>query len=447
MNLLAEAAEWICGVSASRTPPEVVSRVQTLLLYTLTLAVASHDETDALWLAARRASTGGGRSALLVTGERWSAENAAFINAVIGCRRGQNDTYPAATAHAGCIVVPAVLALARERGLGGAAVLDALLVGYEALPKLAADIAPVIVKRGFRATGVFGPLIAAAAASRLIGLSAAQTAHALAIATMHSGGTMQCWEEGTPEWRLQVANASRSGIVAAKLAEAGATAAAGSLDGNSGLYKVYAGAVPAIDFNGWKLRDTVVKPYPGCLINQAAVYMVNRIMNRESLASSTVEAVTVTLSEANARYPGIDQYGPFLQPTGAIMSMAFMVETALEDGTVRMSHFNERHAEHPVHKASRRVTLRSDPGLPQWGCRVRMVTRSGQVFEDEAADQSMFALGWQDTVDLLGGVVDEWPVPDAGQRFKGLTEAVSALAEQGEVDSFGAFCMRASAGG
>lgn len=440
MTLARAAAEYIGALRLEDAPSEVVERVKTCLLYTLCVTVAGHEPGDPVLQAAKAACAAPGRARLFITGEGRRAADAAFVNAVLSCARGQNDTHPRAVGHAGCIIVPAVLAVAEERASSSRAVLEALLAGYELLPKLAADAANEAVARGMRATSVFGPVIAAAAVSRLIGLAPQQTAHALSIATQFAGGTMQCWAEGTPEWRFQVGHSAQAGIQAALLAEAGATAAQQAFEGSAGYYKALFGRVPEVSFDGWDIGDTVFKPYPGCLINQAAVYMLHRMMRSARFAAGDVEAIVVSMSPRDARYPGVDQYGPFTQQTGAVMSLAFMVATLLQEGTLRASHFREHHGEHPVHAASRLVQLREDASMPAWSCALRVELKDGQVLEDRIPDQRCFAFGWSETTPLLRDLVQEWCLPEAGLRYQRLEDRVSSLDRHGSASELLDLC-------
>lgn len=65
----------------------------------------------------------------------------AFINASLTTARGQNDTHPQLLTHIGCIVIPAVLALAEMGEAPDQLVLYALLVGHESIPRISRSLA------------------------------------------------------------------------------------------------------------------------------------------------------------------------------------------------------------------------------------------------------------------------------------------------------------------
>ncbi len=442
MTHLHQIARYVDALSLDTIPPAVLVRVKTCLLYTMCMTVIGYDDTDVPVRAGRAITPAGEGARLFVTGESRSAPDAAFVNATLSCARGQNDTHPGAVGHAGCIVVPAVLAVAQQRGSTGADVLAALVAGYELLPKLAGEASAELVAQGWRVTPVMGPVITAAAIARLLGLGVERTAHAIALATQSSGGTMQTWAEGTQEWRIQAGQAARAGITAALLAEQGVLAASGALDGKAGFYQAFLGRVPALSLAAWGLTDVVFKPYPGCLINQAPIYLLSRLMREHGLQAPDIARIVVGMSPMEANYPGVAEYGPFNQKTGAVMSLAFMVATFLQEGTLTMRHFSERYGEHAVHALSRIVSLEVDPARPAWSFGLRLELRDGRVLEDQVPDQSVFAFGWADTTHLLETLVGEWPMADATRRYATLRDAVASLEIRPGIGDLVALCAR-----
>jgi 2-methylcitrate dehydratase PrpD len=141
----------------------------------------------------------------------------------------------------GGIVVPAALTIAARLQADGDAVLDALVGGIEAMVRLGAAIGgPTVLYRGIWPTYFATPFGVAAVASRLYRLDAAQTAHALALAlTVASPGVGHHNAASTSRW-FAVAQAARSGLVAAQAARDGFTSDLALLDSNflSGIYGV-----------------------------------------------------------------------------------------------------------------------------------------------------------------------------------------------------------------
>ena len=100
---------------------------------------------------------------------------------------------------------------------------------------------PTPEKLGFHAPGLTGPYGAAMAAGRVLGLNAEQLAHALGIAGSLSSGLLAFTKSkaGGMVKRLHLGRAAESGILAARLAEAGYTGPETVLDGKFGFMEVY----------------------------------------------------------------------------------------------------------------------------------------------------------------------------------------------------------------
>ncbi|KDB68447.1 MmgE/PrpD family protein [Bordetella bronchiseptica] len=425
-DLAEQYAAWACALRYADAPRDVRQALRNCLFYNLAMALAVDPADDplgdTLGAVARQAGAArlfGGRGAR-------SAQDAAFINAALVTARGQNDTHPDVVAHIGCIVIPAVLALADEEQAAWPDVLDALLAGYELIPRLARGMAEATSRRGLRATPLYGVLGAAVACARLLRLPVPRAAAALSIATQYACGTMQPWVDGSQEWRLQVAKASRDAVSAALLARAGLQGARRALEGDSGFARAYAGgAAGPADFSGWRLPEMAFKPYPGCAFNQAPVHALRELLRRTGIDPGQVAALEVAMHPFDAGYPGIDAYGPFPSPSGAIMSAPFMLAATLQDGQPGMAHFGRDYADGPLHARSARVRIRACETVARWACRVVATLEDGT--RHEGACDGGFVLDWAQTVALGRAVSREWPGAGQPRRYAALARAVEDL--------------------
>src|SRR5262245_49660414 len=100
--------------------------------------------------------------------------DAAFLGGTAAHGIELDDGYRHGSAHCGCVVVPAALAVAHERHASGPALIAAIVAGYEAAIAVARACHPDLRQRGFHPTGAVGPLGASMAVGKLRGLSAAQ---------------------------------------------------------------------------------------------------------------------------------------------------------------------------------------------------------------------------------------------------------------------------------
>jgi 2-methylcitrate dehydratase PrpD len=379
-----QLGQWASEVSWNEAPEEVAEAIRASLLFNLSLARASMAVETHVQLALAAVLKGEGGVPLWRRGATRSAPAAAALNAALLTSRGQNDTLIQMNGHPGCVVWPAVLALARERQLPAGDVMPAALVGYEVSARTAGGKAHAVAERGWRCTSVYGTLGAAAACARLLRLDADHTAHTLGIAAQSAAGTMQCYVEGTPEWIWQVANASRAGVEAALLAQHGLKACTKSLEGAHGLHRALTGCEAPELATRWTVGELSLKAFPGCAINQSAVHLLRELLAREQHKGREVAAVTLWLRPDQARHPGVALHGPFDSPAAAFMSAPFMLATVLEGDTLRWSDFSEQRNADATLARSRRIRVEGNETVPRFGCRIDLTWSDGSQTRGEA---------------------------------------------------------------
>ncbi|MGB3290741.1 MAG: MmgE/PrpD family protein [Burkholderiaceae bacterium] len=422
-----EIARWAHRLKYSDAPAQVREALHSCLLYNLTMALAVDPKDDRLGKVLGAVSNAPGSAQVFNSEQTRSAEDAAFINAGLITARGQNDTHPQVVTHIGCIVIPAVFALADSYGASVDDVLDAILVGYEAVPRIARGLSDESSRRGFRGTPLYGVLGAALACSRVLKLSEDQTKNALSIATHYASGLMQTWIDGSDEWRLQVAKTSRDAVTAALLASAGMQGSAKCLDGQAGFMQAFGGQCVGFDPAGWNILDMTFKAYPGCAFNQAPVHALRQLLDRSAMNPADVASIALVMNPLDAAYPGICEYGPFSSPSGAIMSAPFMLMATLEDGRPKMTHFSALFHQGPWHEKSRMVRIEASDAIDRWTCRIALTTHDGVVHSLHMKRPTPFVYDWEETVALCKQVSAEWAGDASSQRFDDLMLAVSRL--------------------
>ena len=172
--------------------------------------------------------SGADRVTVLGRSERLDVLGAAFVNAIGANLLDYDDTHLRTVIHPAAPVAPVVLALAEQRGLSGAAALHAFILGMEVACRIGNAVSPAHYSRGWHITSTCGIFGAAAAAAKLLGLNAEQTAHAIGIASSESAGTIENLPSAGKN--VSVGNAARNGLFAALLAEQGYTAAPTALE-------------------------------------------------------------------------------------------------------------------------------------------------------------------------------------------------------------------------
>lgn len=306
------------ALEAARAPD--YESLRTRLLWNLTVAHGVHDE--------------GGRFASAAGPLRGSGPSGlAFQLAVDMHARTQDDFYPAGRVHIGATVIPAVLAVGTDDVIG------AIAAGYEVMALVSKAYSPVAQASGFRPTGVFGPVGAAAAAGVAVGLDEERLAECLSVATVASAGTNQPWVDGSDEWLLELGAAARAGVEAAHLVAGGWRGAPRGFEGAAGWARAFFGDDGATTL-GQCLEDyeppltplVALKRHPVSGIAQAPVAAAIRA--RESIGDRTPTGASIRMSRMECNYPGTGNRGPFSSRSDALMSVPRSVTLAILYGTV-----------------------------------------------------------------------------------------------------------------
>jgi 2-methylcitrate dehydratase PrpD len=222
---------------------------------------------------------------------------AAFVNAIASNLLDYDDTHLRTVIHPSAPVAPAVFALAEETGATGAEVLHAFLLGGEVACRIGNAVSPGHYARGWHitaSTGVFG---AAAAAARLLRLSAEQTADALGIAASQSGSIVE--NLATAAKNIGVGNAARNGILAARFAARGYRAAPLSIEGPLGWARAMGDEAQVKEITEglgqrWEIACNTYKPYAAGIVFHAVIDACLEL--RETLGAMVAQIARVTVA-------------------------------------------------------------------------------------------------------------------------------------------------------
>lgn len=410
-GLAAAAGEYVTVLRARGLPPDVAAKTKANLVYDLVCAVASGDRARPAWELAR--DSGPPSATLLLDGARVNVEMAAFANGVALHARAQDDTHYASQAHPGAAILPAALALAEERGTGGAPLLAALVAGYEITAGVGEQLVDSVVPRGFRAAAVFGVLGAAAASAAVLELDAERAGHAISLATGFAAGLAQTWVDGADDWIYQLGTAARGAVTAARLAEQGVRGAPHALEGAAGFAAAFAGEPldpphwPLDASDRWRVREVIYKPYPACNIAQAPVAVAADLAARHALAPGDVARVSCALHPDDRDYPGTLGRGPFSGTGGPLMSVVFCVAAALRHRGLPLAALAG-----PADPLTDRIEVVGDPALPRLAARLEIETVDGRVLRGELRPDDT-TYGWD------AATVEAWAralAPGAAER-------------------------------
>jgi 2-methylcitrate dehydratase PrpD len=234
----ARIANWIARVPRARTEAAAPLAIAAMRDAIGVMLAGAREETPCR-IAAAVARWGGGVSHVIGTGQALAPPWAALVNGAAAHVLDYDDTFTPLAGHATAVLVPALLALGEERGVDGAALLDALVVGLEVMACIGRGTNPRHYALGWHATSTIGAIGAAGACARLLRLDPARVRDALSLATsMAAGSRMQLGEMAKS---VHAGLAAKSGVLAAGLAEQGVGAAAEALVGRWRFAEMFAG--------------------------------------------------------------------------------------------------------------------------------------------------------------------------------------------------------------
>lgn len=293
-------------------------------------------------LTVARGLGGPAEATVLGSSSRLGAPAAALANGTLVHALDFDDTHAGGLVHATAVVLPAALAVGEQVGASGRAVLDAAVVGYEVACRVAAAAPHGFHRRGLHATMVAGVFASAAVAARLAGLDAATTTHALGIAGSQAGGLLAFLGTGASTKQLHPGLASQSGILAARLAAAGATGPATVFDGPHGVYDALAdGPVDTstiLDGLGerWETTAIGIKPWPTCQLAHVTMAAAHDALQRAGVPVARVRSVHAWVHPDSASVvcaADRDLTRP-ASPYAAKFSLPWSVAALLVDGRV-----------------------------------------------------------------------------------------------------------------
>lgn len=270
-------AEWSSGLELKSVPSEVVAAAKLHLLDAVGAGLAglAFNQMEA---ARKVALEIGGEEEATALGvpRRVGASAAALANGATMHALDFDDTHEVTLIHSSVVVAATVLAVGEATGVSGAEILAAAIGGYEISSRVGLAAPGELHLKGFHPTSVCGVFAAAAAAARLRGLSAEQTANALGIAGSQASGLMEYLADGSQTKPLHAGWAAHAGITAAALAAHGATGPASVLEGRFGLLASHLGefdeaALTAELGSRWETQLIAFKAYPCCHLSHAVL--------------------------------------------------------------------------------------------------------------------------------------------------------------------------------
>ncbi|HEY2186452.1 MAG TPA: MmgE/PrpD family protein [Xanthobacteraceae bacterium] len=347
MTPLETLAAWASALRPADIPAEQHGLARLRLLDTLGLiAAASAEPVCRSTLQWAESYSGGGSATIIVAGRRASLAIAALVHGTLAHARDFDDTFPASVVHPGSVVVPAALGVGEQTGAGFPELTAAIVLGYEIAARLGQVAGRGFHVRGFHATGIVGPIAAAATAAHLLKLDAAATADALGLATSMSGGLMAFLADGAWSKWLHTGWSAHGGIIAAELARAAFRGPHHGLDHAFGLFGAFLGDDPTRDYGSltqdlgmhWRGAAALPKLYPCAHVIHPFIDAALALRSKGEAKVDQIRSIRCTV--APWAYPIVcaPREAKLAPRTDldAIASLPFMLAAALCDGAINL---------------------------------------------------------------------------------------------------------------
>jgi 2-methylcitrate dehydratase PrpD len=404
----ATLAAYVANLKFADIPPDVRDRAKALTLDFLGSAIRARRDAESmpslLKMLESLALDGKGDATVFGDTRTWTPAVAALLNGALGHSLDFDDTHADSSLHPSAPVVPAAFAVGEMIGASGREVLTAVVAGYEVCCRLGNALDPTShYARGFHPTATAGTYGAAAAASKLFGLSAEQTVAAFGVSGSQAAGSLQFLVNGAWNKRYQVGAAAMNGVIAATLARNDFVGSTESIEGKHGLLVGYSdNAHPGMATAGlgtiYETMKVGVKPYPSCRYTHAALDALIAMRREHNLTPDQIRSVEIGLHRngitlagdaATKRHPKSIVGGQF--------SMFFTGAVALDQGRFGWDDY-QRLGDAAIDALADRFDVVRDDRLEigrshPFGARVSITTDDGvheRLFPDPSGEPGSF---------------------------------------------------------
>ena len=382
---------WSPGPRSPTFPPSTVAAARAVVLDTVGAMLAGSRRPENSRLALLVADRAPGPATLIGHGRAAEPMLAALANATAGVSLEVDEGNRWGGGHPAIHVLPAVLAMAEERQTSGAAVIEALVAGYEVTSRIGGAAQ---LRANVHSHGTWGTLGAAAGVARLLGHRRVREVISLAASMSPANSWTPCFESATIR-NLYPGRAAMQGILAVHLDGCGYTALA---DGPSDVYgtllaerfdpaRVVEGIGPDGRVERFRIEQNYFKLHACCLYNHPTLDALDALLRAVPFGADDVERIEVTSIPFSARMAGWYPRGMLAAKFSIPYAVAARVVTGRSDVEAFLDPVI---ADSRVRALAARVTVATDPAMsmqcsdpPQ--AVVRVALKSGRVLERTTA--------------------------------------------------------------
>ena len=376
-----DLARWSSALAASQIPDNATLWAKHALLdwFGVTIAGARED------LAPLLLEEFGGKEGpvtLIGLNARAKAHDAALINGTLSHALDYDDVNRHMGGHPTAPVAAAALSLGEALGKSGRDTLLAFIAGYEVECQLGAMGSHSHYEQGFHSTGTIGTFGATAAAARLLGLDAQQTAVAFGIAASEAAGLKHNF--GTMTKPLHAGKAAMNGVMAARLAARGFTARDDAIEAPQGFASSQIPKFTPLPVRPdasapFEVEANLFKYHAACYLTHSTIEAIRDLKRRHNIGLGDVEKITLKVDPGHLKVCDIPEPKTGLEIKFSIRHLAAMALGG--EDTAALGTYSDEMANRPVYRdGSRRVTLepRATPPEGRHGAAVALVLKDGR---------------------------------------------------------------------
>ncbi len=337
-------ANFITGLEFENIPGEVVEKCKMHLLDSLGICfAASAMDFARMVYEFVQGEQGGGKCTLVGFPEKGSPAWAVFLNGSLIHGLDFDDTHSSAIVHASSCVVPPALALGETNGINGKSLITAMVAGYEIATRIGSAAPGEFHKRGYHATPICGIFGAAAAASKILGLTQEQICNAFGLCGSQSSGIQEFLNDGSWNKKIHPGWAAHGAVVSVELARQGFKGAEKIFEGRFGLYNSHVGLenVQTEQLTDglntvWETLNISIKPLPCCHYIHAFIDAALLLKAKHRIRPEDISEIECLISEPQSEIvcrPLEVKKRPDTS-YGALFSLPFSVAMALVKGKV-----------------------------------------------------------------------------------------------------------------
>lgn len=341
---------------------------QCILDYIACTLPGAAEPLTAMMLAEFEEQGGHETATVIGLGKKLPSLSAALINGSAAHALDFDDVNMAMPGHPSVAILPALLALAEERGSSGAAVIAAFVAGYELECRFGRALSPGHYDvLGFHSTGTIGTFGAAAACAHLLGLDADQTCTALGIAGTQASGLKSMF--GTMCKPFHAGKAAYHGLLAARLAARGFSSRTDVMECAQGFARTHSPdfhpeAAMQVPEGGSHMRNNLFKYHAACYLTHGPIEAARKLRAEHGITPDNVTKIVLRIDHTTDRVCNIPAPATGLEAKFSLRLTVAMALAGIDTG--RLDTFSDRVAADPKLAALRdRVEIDFQTGWPQ----------------------------------------------------------------------------------